>query len=82
MSGLEVVALVAGISAAFTGAAQLHRTWKDSRRDRRNKRENQQLQQLVSTGGPRVQQAYDDNFRRMGESFARGDRKSRLSDQS
>jgi hypothetical protein len=75
MSGLKVVALVAGIVSAYSGAAQLYQNWRKERRERRRKLENKQLQQVVSTSGPQVQQVYDQEFRRLGRRFARGDGK-------
>ena len=75
MSGLEVVGLVAGIVSAYSGAAQLYQNWRNEKRERQRKLKNEQLRQVVSTSGPQVQHVYDQDFRRLGRRFARGDGK-------
>ena len=73
MSGIEVVALVAGIVSAFGGAAELYKTWRDRRKERRENKENTQLHQLVQSSSLQIRQEYDNDFRRLGKVFARGD---------
>ena len=73
MSGLEVVALVAGIVSAFTGAGTLFRNWRRDRKERRKQEKNQRLEQTLVKGSSDVQTTYNDDFRRLGPMFARGD---------
>ena len=40
MSGIEVVALVAGIVNAFTGATELYMNWKENKKNRKEHIEN------------------------------------------
>lgn len=73
MSGLEVVGLIAGIVSAFSGAANLYRDWRSKKREREKQQQNENLSQVLVTSGPDVQRHYDDDFRRLGQRFARGD---------
>ena len=73
MSGIEVVALVAGIVSAFTGAGSLFRSWRRDRKERQRQEKNQHLEQALVKGSSDVQKTYDDDFRRLGPMFARGD---------
>ena len=73
MSGIEVVALVAGIVSAFTGAGTLFRSWRRDRKERQRQEKNQHLEQALVKGSSDVQKTYDDDFRRLGPMFARGD---------
>lgn len=79
MSGFEVVALVAGIVSAFSGATGLYRTWRKDKKERREKKANQRLEGRLDGHGKEVQRAYDDDFRRLGAAFARGDGECHLS---
>lgn len=76
MSGLEVVALVAGIVSAYSGAASLFRNWRRDRKERQQQKKNQHLNQALVKGSSDVQKTYDDDFRRLGQLFARGDGKT------
>ena len=73
MSGIEVVALVAGIASAFTGAGNLFRSWRRGGKERQQQKENQNLEQALVKGSSDVQRTYDDDFRRLGPVFPRGD---------
>ena len=73
MSGIEVVALVAGIVSAFAGAGSLFSNWRRDRKERQKQEKNQQLEQALVKGSSDVQRTYDDDFRRLGPMFARGD---------
>ena len=73
MSGLEVVGLVAGIVSAFGSAGYLYRDWREQRKKRKTEAANKQLTELVKISGPRIQEEYDRDFRRLGQAFARGD---------
>ena len=73
MSGIEVVALVAGIVSAYTGAATLFRKWRSDRKERRQQLQNERLDQSLVQGRTDVQGRYDNDFRRLGVVFARGD---------
>ena len=73
MSGLEVVGLVAGIVSAFAGAGSLFRNWRRDRKERRRQEKNRHLEQALIKGSSDVQKTYDDDFRRLGPVFARGD---------
>ena len=78
MSGLEVAALVAGIISAYTGAATLYRKWRSDRQARRQQLQNERLDQSLVQGRADVQARYDNDFRRLGAIFARGDGTSPL----
>ena len=73
MSGMEVVALVAGIVSAFSGATNLYRSWRKDKKERREKKANQRLEKVLGENGHQVQKSYDDDFRRLGAVFTRGD---------
>lgn len=74
MSGLEVVAAVAGIVSAFTGSTKLFTERRDKRRERRKEKQNEAAQLLLRDGGPQVQSEYERDFARLGDVFAKGDR--------
>ena len=76
MSGLEIIGLVAGIVSAFSSAGTFFLDWKKKRREREQQQANQRLQQLVQSGGGDIQTEYDQDFRRLGQVFARGDGKA------
>ena len=73
MSGLEVVALVAGIVSAFAGSASLFREWREKRKERKSQAQNANLQRSLTSGGSQVQGEYDQDFARLGRRFAVGD---------
>ena len=76
MSGIEVVAAVAGIVSAFAGATSLLRDWKGKRDKKKQARLVQGaelLERSLVVSGPRVQTEYDTGFSRLGATFARGD---------
>ncbi|KAH7348860.1 hypothetical protein BKA65DRAFT_477243 [Rhexocercosporidium sp. MPI-PUGE-AT-0058] len=76
MSGLEIVAAIAGIVSAFNGSITLYRSWRDKRRERRNA-QNQNLERSLSLGGTTVQQEYNVYIARLGQRFAIGDAQAR-----
>ena len=73
MSGVEVVAAVAGIVSAFQASVTLYPLWRDRRMGRRRLLENQILENSLSQGAFAVQTEYDRGFARLGERFAVGD---------
>jgi hypothetical protein len=75
MSGLEVVAAITGIVGAFNGSVTLYRSWRDAKRERREKEENRRLERSLTVGSTTVQQEYDTHFARLGQRFAIGDGK-------
>ena len=72
-SGVEVVALVAGLVSAFRAAKSLYCEWREKRRERREKEENNELNSLLKHSGPQTQEEYDQDFRQLGRVFAQGD---------
>jgi ABC-type antimicrobial peptide transport system permease subunit len=40
MSGLEIVAAIAGIVGAFNGSVTIYRSWREKKRERLEKEEN------------------------------------------
>jgi hypothetical protein len=75
MSGLEVVAAITSILGAFNGSVTIYRSWRDARRERREKEENRRLERSLTVGSTTVQQEYDTHFARLGQRFAIGDGK-------
>ena len=73
ITGLEVGGLVAAIVSALSQATQAYQGWRDARRGRKGREDNERLQDVVSTSSELIQQEYAENFRRLGEAFARGD---------
>ena len=73
ITGLEVAGVVAAIVSALNSAATLYQDWRNARRERKDRKENEDLNQLVKYSGLQVQQEYDQDFRRLGQGFARGD---------
>lgn len=67
MSGLEIVGLVAGIVAAFSGASSLYRDWRKERREREERQENEDLEIVVKQSGPDIQEEYDRDFSKLGQ---------------
>jgi len=72
MSGLEIVAAVAGIVSASSGSIELYRSWRDKERARRNS-QNQRLERSLERGGTKVQEEYNGHFARLDQAFAIGD---------
>jgi len=73
MSGLEVIAAVAGIVSAFAGSLTIYRAWRDKKKERLENAQNRRLEVSLTTGGTTVQNEYDQHFRRLGRKFATGD---------
>ena len=59
--------------SAFTGAGSLFRNWRRDRKERQKQEKNEHLEQALVKGSSDVQKTYDDDFRRLGRKFARGD---------
>lgn len=74
MFGFEVVAVAAGIIAAFSESVSLYRSWKKER-ERRRIAETESLERSLSFGQTRVQQEYDLHFSRPKQRSAIGDGK-------
>lgn len=77
MSGLEIAASVAAIVSAFTGATNLFRSWRSSRRNKARASSSAPRDTDVETslvrGSQRTQQEYDADYARLGRVFAVGD---------
>jgi hypothetical protein len=75
MSGLEVLALVAGITSAFTGTASFLAERKKRRAEKARAKAEQleRLQTAVIAAPPQIQNEYDRDFARIGPKFATGD---------
>lgn len=58
MSGLEVVGIVAANVSAFTGASKLLQKWREKKRERKEREENEVLESAVTAGGHDVQHEY------------------------
>lgn len=75
MSGLEVVAAVAGIVGAYAASAGVYYSWRSKRAARKSNAQNQGLEVSLTTGKTGVQKEYDQGFSRLGREFAVGDGK-------
>ena len=73
MSGLEVVAAVAGIVGAYAASASVYYAWRNKRQARITNTQNQGLEVSLTTGKTAVQREYDEHFARLGRRFAVGD---------
>jgi hypothetical protein len=75
MSGLEVLALVAGITSAFTGTASFLAERKKRKAEKACAKAEQleRLQTAVIAAPPQIQNEYDRDFARIGPKFATGD---------
>lgn len=75
MSGLEVVALVAGIVSAFSGTASClaERKRRKAEKHQQRKQELKTLRNAVILAPSQIQQEYDRDFARIGPRFAVGD---------
>lgn len=73
MSGIEVVAAVAGIVSAFQAPVSLYKSWRDKRDQRKKESQNQALEHSLCSGATTVQTEYDRDFARLGRPFAVGD---------
>jgi hypothetical protein len=73
MSGIEIVAGVAAVVTAFNGSIKLYRGWRDKKRERAEKAQNQNLELSLTLGAKTVQKEYDGHFARLGPEFAHGD---------
>jgi len=75
MSGIEVVAAVAGIVSAFAGSKSLYYTWRDRRVERKASKPNKEMEVSLAKGRSNVQSGYDVGFARIGKPFEVGDGK-------
>ena len=75
MSGIEIVAGVAAVVTAFNGSVKLYQGWKEKRKERLERKENQNLERSLTIGGATVQKEYDGHFAKLGPEFAVGDGK-------
>jgi hypothetical protein len=75
MSGIEIVAGVAAVVAAFTESVKLYRSWREKKRERLEAKENQNLERSLTIGGTTVQREYDGYYEKLGPNFAIGDGK-------
>lgn len=75
MSGFEVAVTIPAIVMAFTTALRAFRSWRNDRRERKDKAQNRELELSFGDGKNKVQLAYDSHFRRLGPKFAKGDGK-------
>jgi hypothetical protein len=75
MSGLEVVALVAGIISAFSGTAAFLQDRKKRKAEQAEAKKTalHNLQLAVTSAPPQIQGEYDRDFGRIGSKFASGD---------
>ena len=75
MSGLEVVALVAAITSAFSSAGSFLTARKNRKEEkaRRKVEEMEKLQNAVTLAPVQIQGEYDRDFARVGTRFAVGD---------
>lgn len=73
MSGIEVVAVVAGIVSAFTASVSFYHSWQQKKAERIIQAQNKTLEVSLTTGGKAVQTQYDVFFGRLGQKFAAGD---------
>ncbi|KAJ8125581.1 hypothetical protein O1611_g8058 [Lasiodiplodia mahajangana] len=73
MSGLEIPGLVAAIVAAIFGGVQIVQNWQSNRRARQLVPENQALVNSLWSGRTGIQQRYDEDYRRLGGRYKRGD---------
>jgi hypothetical protein len=73
MSGLEVVAVIAGIISAYTGAHIVFQNWRQARESRRRNKQNLKLNKSLVVGSSTIQHTYDEHFARLGQRFAVGD---------
>ncbi|PMD40909.1 hypothetical protein L207DRAFT_583082 [Hyaloscypha variabilis F] len=77
MSGIEIVAGVAAVVTAFNGSVKLYQGWKEKRKERLERKENQNLERSLTIGGETVQKEYDGHFAKLGPEFAVGDDRGR-----
>lgn len=78
MSGLEVVGLVAAIVSAFAGGKELSTAWRKHREKKRaskQQHDDKDVETSMVKGKSKVQKKYNEDFRKLGASFARGDGK-------
>ena len=73
MSGIEVVAVVAGIVSGFGASVTMFQQWKARNA---KKKEAQESETALSESGPLVQKEYNHDVKRLGKKFAVGDGKS------
>jgi len=73
MAGLEIVALVPAMVSAFAACAVEYRDWRSRRKARMERRRNAELLESLEGSGPVLQAEYDNDVRRLGRVFARGD---------
>lgn len=75
MSGVEVVAVVAGVAAIVSGFADgfvLFRRWKARSASWRLRSARTQTERELQSSGPDVRRVYDHHFARLGQRFAVG----------
>ncbi|KAF7361035.1 hypothetical protein MSAN_01133900 [Mycena sanguinolenta] len=77
MPAIEILSLVAGIVSAFVACSTEYREWRTARTRRMERRRNIELQEMLEGNGPAIQAEYDDDVRRLGKVFARGDETGR-----
>lgn len=78
MSGLEVVALVAAVVSSFAGGKELFSAGRRHRQKKRAKKQHhddKKMEASMVKGKSKVQNKYDEDFRKLGERFAKGDGK-------
>ena len=75
MSGVEVVALIAGIVSAFAGTASYLKERKKRKMEKaeKKKKEMETLRHAVKSAPPQIQRRYDIDLARIGPKFASGD---------
>jgi hypothetical protein len=79
MSDIQtVVSLVKEIISICNQGTELFRTWKCQLRVRRERQENKSAERVLEIAAPTVQNEYKQDFRRLGQIFARGDSKDTL----
>ena len=86
MTGLEILAVVGAVAAvvsAYNDGSELVKKVRERRRTRRalenaalQDNSTQDLEDSLDTGQALVRRKYDTSYRRLGETFANGDRES------
>ena len=73
MSGLEVTAAIATITGSFLAATNIFQKWRDRKAARKTLRQHKNLDDSLRSGHRDVQKKYDEDFRQLGQAFAKGD---------
>lgn len=70
---MDIVMTVTGIISGFKVIYDVYRDWRKKRQDRASEKQNLSLQKLLHENGSKIQNEYDLDLRRLGETFKTGD---------